>query len=479
MSTDDFSEHKKNIENIRFFAKELGKAPDEKIRGVGIPSFAVETKGKKIDFGLQGSTILGKKIEKDEMEEKLEGLNLSLQSLAESTASFSLNEDLNPDKIKEKTQLFMLALMTEEDFASYLLNLEQTLRLEVDRFQKIISTTEEKNIINNAMEKYQEALRELKLYLQDNRQKHFSYATKLLSSAGNLLEELKEKTFSSKKQEVSKEEKTMPEFPSEYSTKKLPDIQGFPSEYTTKKLPEIRGFSSDYNIKKQRVTPEYTTKKLPDISDFSSDYKPTRLPNIPGFSFDYTKKPSPSSHSLSGYKTGTASSGKKETQNYMISSPAPVWHSHYREEGKGKIKGYDLAYLSSLFKNLTFKQLDDISEKISLEKFDRGHILFREREDGNNLYIIKTGKVLLYKSRETEETEKEILTVSTGELVGEISAMDGGAYAYSAKIYTEGTILASIAKHDFNGFINKYPWLLQNLNSLCALRLRDIYNRMM
>ena len=254
---------------------------------------------------------------------------------------------------------------------------------------------------------------------------------------------------------------------SKYWTKKLPDASSLP--------PEITGGYSP-------VKAEYTTKKLPAMSNFSAPYSPPVMAGKNQQSQSYLKKPvHPSSNTFqSSGQRRTFSAGALQngpSSSYMMSKPPPVWHSHYKAEGAGKLKGYDLAYLSPLFKNLTFKQLDEVAEKITLEKFERGYTLFKEREDGDKFYIIKTGKVTIYITKDTEESGKEIFTVAAGEVLGEISTMDRGAYAYSTKIYSEGTILATIQKDDFIYLADKYPWLIQNLNALSSQRLRDIYNK--
>ncbi len=62
--------------------------------------------------------------------------------------------------------------------------------------------------------------------------------------------------------------------------------------------------------------------------------------------------------------------------------------------------------------------------------------------------------------------------------MGENSAIDRGAYSVSAKVYSEGTTLVSIEKTDFTSFLEKYPWLSMNLNSIFSQRLRDMYNKL-
>jgi len=117
-----------------------------------------------------------------------------------------------------------------------------------------------------------------------------------------------------------------------------------------------------------------------------------------------------------------------------------------------------------------------MATKFTMEKFNRGTVVFKEKE-GGKFHIIKAGKVVLTKS-DIDGKEKEILMLAGGEIIGELSVMDGRKYDVNAKIYSEGTVILSIDNEDFREFLNQYPALLQNFNCLCSLRLRDLYNKL-
>jgi len=448
--SEDVKKHKQQLEDIRLFARELGRIPGGKTQGVGIPSFSIATKGQ-IKLNKVEDRVLGKKIERFQEEKH----------------PFSLDEELNHRKIKDTSQRFILGLMSKEDFSLYLDRVINIIEQEIGRFQKrsvgdrMSDWKEEllnKNVFTQTVENYKNAIKEFRFYLENNREKHIAAALRFLSLAHQLIEDNEEsKAFAEEVTEKSDSEiKT--DLSSGYSTKKLDIINikeediADSSSYSTRK----QSFKeSEREVLKSDLSSGFTTKKLtlPDTKLSEPDKK------IP----------------LKDVVTPPAV--LMEKQPYIMAGHAPSWHSHYKSE-REVIKGYDLAYVSSLFKNLTFSQLDDIANKMSIEKPMRGSMLFKERQEGDKVYIIKSGKVLTFKSVPISNLEKEVLTFSAGDILGDISCIDGGSYAFSARIYSEGTVLISIQKSAFREFLIKYPWLSQNLNILSSLRLRDLYNKL-
>ncbi|MEQ8222371.1 MAG: cyclic nucleotide-binding domain-containing protein [Candidatus Eremiobacterota bacterium] len=425
--SNDFKQHKQQIDAVRIFAQELGRLPGGKQQGVGIPSFSVATRGQ-INLKELGDKPLGKKIERP------------VQKIEEKIEAFGLHDDINHRKIKETSQRFMLGLMSQEDFAVYLDRIITLIDMEIVRYQKrsvggSMSDWQEefsnKTLFDKTVQNLKFAVTEFRLYLQDSKEKHITIALGQLSSASKTIQDIEERKASL--EEIGEGDLTP------HVTKKPSDMTGLASAYNTNKL----------NLQTAAPASSSTRLKVQDTKDYEKKVQKSEM----------TK--------LSPVLT--------QKQPYMVSA-APSWHTHYKGEKIG-IKGYDLAYVSNLFKHLTFKQLDDIADKISMEKYDRGVIIFREREEGDKIYIIKSGNVMIYK-RTLTGRETEIMTLSSGDILGEVSCIDGGAYEFNAKIYSEGTTLLSISKNNFRELLKKYNSLSQNLNSLSSLRLRDLYNRM-
>lgn len=429
--SNDFKQHKQQIDAVRIFAQELGRLPGGQQQGVGIPSFSVATKGQ-INLKELGDKPFGKKIERpvEKVEERIE--------------AFGLHEDINHRKIKEMSQRFMLGLMSHDDFARYLDRVIKLIDTEIVRYEKrsvggSMSDWQEefsnKTLFDKTVQNLKFAVTEFRLYLQDGKEKHITTALGQLSSASKTIQDIEERKASL--EEIGEGDL-------------IPHSKKKPSEDLASELTSVFN-TNKLNLQTADLASNFTTKKLNIQED------------------DEKKSPK---QEVSTFSPVTSLTQK---QSYMVSA-APSWHSHYKGEKSG-IKGYDLAYVSHLFKHLTFKQLDDIADKISMEKYDRGVVIFREREDGDKIYIIKSGKVMIYK-RTLTGRETEIMTLSTGDIMGEVSCIDGGAYEFNAKIHSEGTTLLAIGKNNFRELLKKYPSLSQNLNSLSSLRLRDLYNRM-
>jgi cGMP-dependent protein kinase 1 len=60
-----------------------------------------------------------------------------------------------------------------------------------------------------------------------------------------------------------------------------------------------------------------------------------------------------------------------------------------------------------LFKNFTYKKLENLSEKIGLEKYENGQKIISQGEDGNKFYIVKSGKVDIYVNKNYIRTLNE------------------------------------------------------------------------
>lgn len=119
-----------------------------------------------------------------------------------------------------------------------------------------------------------------------------------------------------------------------------------------------------------------------------------------------------------------------------------------------RLRGADLAALSSLVKRKTFEKEESIIYK---------------DEPGNALYMIVEGKVKVVITSE-EGQEMEVATLREGEFFGEMSLF--GDFARSADVISmEKTQLAYIEKRDFIDYLKKNPEIAIGL-------LREMANRL-
>ncbi len=86
----------------------------------------------------------------------------------------------------------------------------------------------------------------------------------------------------------------------------------------------------------------------------------------------------------------------------------------------------------------------------------KGEILFREGDPGDEIYIIKRGKIRIYKNIEGEE--KTLAILKEGEIFGEMAVLDGKPRSASAEAL-ENTILEVLSKESILSVINSDPMI--------------------
>ncbi len=98
----------------------------------------------------------------------------------------------------------------------------------------------------------------------------------------------------------------------------------------------------------------------------------------------------------------------------------------------------------------------------------KGEVLFKEGDPGDEIYIIKKGKIRIYKEIEGEERTLAIL--KEGEIFGEMAVLDGKPRSASAEA-VENTVLEVLSKDSIVNVINSHPMVKFLIDTLIE-RLR-------
>jgi len=98
----------------------------------------------------------------------------------------------------------------------------------------------------------------------------------------------------------------------------------------------------------------------------------------------------------------------------------------------------------------------------------KGEVLFKEGDPGDEIYIIKKGKIRIYKEIEGEERTLAIL--KEGEIFGEMAVLDGKPRSASAAA-VENTVLEVLSKESIVSVINSHPMVKFLIDTLIE-RLR-------
>jgi len=132
--------------------------------------------------------------------------------------------------------------------------------------------------------------------------------------------------------------------------------------------------------------------------------------------------------------------------------------------------------LESILRKISFLKdinypLQDLVRKMHLERFEENATIFSEGDQGASLYLIISGKVLIY-SKSTTEQEMAIQTLEPSDFFGEMSLLDGGYRSASARTL-EKSIIFSLERKDFLEFLNNNPKAAIRIIETLSKRLRQ------
>jgi CRP-like cAMP-binding protein len=100
----------------------------------------------------------------------------------------------------------------------------------------------------------------------------------------------------------------------------------------------------------------------------------------------------------------------------------------------------------------------------------KGDLLFREGDGSNAMYLIRTGMVRIFKKK--GESQIEIDTLRSGQIVGEMAFLDGNARSASAEALMD-TELVEISKSIYDSTMVQVPEWLKVLLKAIVARLRS------
>jgi CRP-like cAMP-binding protein len=131
---------------------------------------------------------------------------------------------------------------------------------------------------------------------------------------------------------------------------------------------------------------------------------------------------------------------------------------------------------SDLFGDLTPDQLGGIQDSVAMSTAPRGRVFFTPGETGEALFILKTGRVSLY--RVTPEGRKLVTaTVEPVAVFGEMSMIGAGMHGSFAET-TEDSLLCVMSRTDVTRMLAHYPTVALRLLELLARRVENAEERL-
>lgn len=139
--------------------------------------------------------------------------------------------------------------------------------------------------------------------------------------------------------------------------------------------------------------------------------------------------------------------------------------------------------LAEIFDNLTKTQLELIASVSEPATYDAGHVLIRENEDTDELYVIARGSIeilvnpsMVAGDRETHESVV-VAELHPGQMLGEVSLVDEGIRSATARVGSPDTHVLRISRKRLMLLCDSYPELgykvMKNLAADLALKIRQ------
>ncbi len=119
-----------------------------------------------------------------------------------------------------------------------------------------------------------------------------------------------------------------------------------------------------------------------------------------------------------------------------------------------------------MFRGLPREEVAAVAPLVVEERFADGEVLFREAEDGSNLYLLTEGELLV------QRKDQLVATLRPGEVVGEMSVLD--SQPRSADVVARGEVTTlSIDRFDLLPLLERRPVLMRGFLQMLSGRLRQ------
>ncbi|RJQ30862.1 MAG: cyclic nucleotide-binding domain-containing protein [Actinobacteria bacterium] len=114
-----------------------------------------------------------------------------------------------------------------------------------------------------------------------------------------------------------------------------------------------------------------------------------------------------------------------------------------------------------------------LEEHGDIKVFNNGEILFKEGAEGNDMYVIRRGKVEIYRGNDGHEVV--LATLGPGDFFGEMVFFGDKTRSASARVVEDDSEVQVVNKDTFFSFINE-PIVMEILERL-GQRIIDVNNK--
>jgi CRP/FNR family transcriptional regulator/CRP/FNR family cyclic AMP-dependent transcriptional regulator len=129
-----------------------------------------------------------------------------------------------------------------------------------------------------------------------------------------------------------------------------------------------------------------------------------------------------------------------------------------------------------LFEGLGEQDLDKVATICQEKRYHKGDIIAREGEAGDELYIITDGFVEVLLGDRPKATARVVVSLGTGQIIGEMSLLDQGPRSASIRAVSEPTIVQVVCRADFENLCQQNTNIgyavMRNLAADLSFKLR-------
>lgn len=150
-----------------------------------------------------------------------------------------------------------------------------------------------------------------------------------------------------------------------------------------------------------------------------------------------------------------------------------IWNNIFKSTKEKEIQ--NILKEITLFNNLNRKQINKLAKHTHLREYKAGEMIFKEKDPGLGIYVIKKGAVKVVSSHNLLGKEKVLAELSIGDFFGELALVDEVPRS-ATTIATKDSILIAFFRPDLLSLCNMDPYLgnkiLMELGKVIAKRLR-------
>jgi rhodanese-related sulfurtransferase len=118
-------------------------------------------------------------------------------------------------------------------------------------------------------------------------------------------------------------------------------------------------------------------------------------------------------------------------------------------------KNVEILAKSEIFRDLPGEVLAEIGKSVRLQIVPPHRMIFKEGDPGDSLYIIRSGKVRVFR-RDESGMELVLAIQGPGEAFGEIALLSGEARSACVEVLDEAELLV-LSKDDFDRILREFP----------------------